>query len=124
MLKQAGAPLPLGAASLSTGELTAFLLYVSELVTPVVFVLNFNNQLQAGAAALERIDELLAEAPEEGGRTGPPARCAWRGCASLPGERAAALDGFDLRSPPAPPSRWSAPRGRQEHRGEAARAAL
>ncbi|MEJ2668556.1 MAG: ABC transporter ATP-binding protein, partial [Deinococcales bacterium] len=72
VLKHAGSPLPLGATSLSTGELTAFLLYVSELVTPVVFVLNFNNQLQAGAAALERIDDLLSESPEAGGHGAEP----------------------------------------------------
>ncbi len=99
VLKQAGAPMPLGAASLSTGELTAFLLYVSELVTPVVFVLNFNNQLQAGAAALERIDELLAEAPERGGVERPAARgdVRFEGVRfAYPGSDARALDGFDL----------------------------
>lgn len=99
VLKQTGAPMPLGAASLSTGELTAFLLYVSELVTPVVFVLNFNNQLQAGAAALERIDELLAEAPEVGGtgRAGAGGDVRFEGVRfAYPGSEVRALDGFDL----------------------------
>jgi len=98
VLKQSGAPMPLGAASLSTGELTAFLLYVSELVSPVVFVLNFNNQLQAGAAALERIDELLAESPEEGGSHLTTAgNVRFEGVRfAYPGSDVRALDGFDL----------------------------
>jgi subfamily B ATP-binding cassette protein MsbA len=99
VLKQTGAPMPLGAASLSTGELTAFLLYVSELVTPVVFVLNFNNQLQAGAAALERIDDLLAEMPETGGRAPSPRSgdVRFEGVRfAYPGSDVLALDGFDL----------------------------
>ncbi|MEJ2292603.1 MAG: ABC transporter ATP-binding protein [Deinococcales bacterium] len=102
VLKQAGSPLPFGAASLSTGELTAFLLYVSELVTPVVFVLNFNNQLQAGAAALERIDELLADAPETEGeqRTFLAGDVRFEGVRfAYPGADALALDGFDLDVP-------------------------
>ena len=103
VLKQTGAPLPLGVGGLSTGELTAFLLYVSELVTPVVFVLNFNNQLQAGAAAIERIDELLAETPEVGGREARPAAAGdlrFEGVTfRYPGSQARALDGFDLTVP-------------------------
>jgi len=102
VLKQTGAPLPLGVGGLSTGELTAFLLYVSELVTPVVFVLNFNNQLQAGAAALERIDDLLAEAPEAGGEAAQPPAGELRFqdvSFAYPGSEARALDGFDLTVP-------------------------
>ena len=56
-----------GAAGLTTGELTAFLLYLNNLVGPVRLVLNFNNVLQAGVAALDRVDELMDERPEEGG---------------------------------------------------------
>ena len=59
-----------GAAGLTTGELTAFLLYLNNLVGPVRLVLNFNNVLQAGVAALDRVDELLDEAPEGEGGTG------------------------------------------------------
>jgi ABC-type multidrug transport system fused ATPase/permease subunit len=102
VLKQTGAPMPFGAASLSTGELTAFLLYVSELVTPVVFVLNFNNQLQAGAAALERIDDLLTETPEDAGTQRAFAAGDVRFERvrfAYPGSRALALDDFDLEVP-------------------------
>ena len=56
-----------GAAGLTIGTLTAFLLYLSNLLGPVRFVLNFNNVLQSGVAALERIDELLSSPPEEFG---------------------------------------------------------
>lgn len=52
------------AAGLTTGELTAFLLYLNNLVGPVRTVLNFNNVLQAGVAALDRVDELLDEETE------------------------------------------------------------
>jgi ABC-type multidrug transport system fused ATPase/permease subunit len=102
VLKHAGSSLPLGAASLSTGELTAFLLYVSELVTPVVFVLNFNNQLQAGAAALERIDDLLSESPEAGGHVGesPSGELRFEDVRfTYPEAHTPALDGFDLVVP-------------------------
>jgi len=45
--------------TLSIGELTAFLLYQGQLTRPVMSVLFFNNQLQAGMAALERVADLL-----------------------------------------------------------------
>jgi subfamily B ATP-binding cassette protein MsbA len=45
-----------GFAGLTIGTLTAFLLYLSNLLGPVRFVLNFNNVLQSGIAALERIE--------------------------------------------------------------------
>ncbi len=101
--RNGGTTLPLGlGGGLTTGELTAFLLYVRELVTPVVFVLNFNNQLQAGTAALERIDDLLDDEPEEGGaeRAVPAGdlrleRVTFR----YPGTERASLDGFDLNVP-------------------------
>lgn len=50
--------------NLSLGELTAFLLYQRMLQTPVISVMFFNNQLQAGMAALERVADLL-DAKEE-----------------------------------------------------------
>jgi ABC-type multidrug transport system fused ATPase/permease subunit len=87
---------------LTTGVLVAFLLYLGQLMGPVVFVLNFNNQLQAGVAALERLDELWALAPETGGSQ------AVRGAADLvfegvsfryPDSDHLALTGFDLRVP-------------------------
>ena len=63
VLSRAGGDLP-GALRLTTGELTAFLLYLNNLITPVVFVMNFNNVLQAGMAALERVNDLLEDEPE------------------------------------------------------------
>ena len=63
---RAGGDLP-GALQLTTGELTAFLLYLNNLITPVVFVMNFNNVLQAGMAALERVNNLLEDEPESEG---------------------------------------------------------
>ena len=53
--------------SLTIGELTAFLLYQGQLTRPVMSVLFFNNQLQAGMAALERVADLLDSQPEEEG---------------------------------------------------------
>ncbi|WMT58108.1 ABC transporter ATP-binding protein [Truepera radiovictrix] len=58
---------------LTVGELSAFLLYLGNLIGPVRSVMFFNNALQAGLAALERVDELLHDRPEqEGGRTAVP----------------------------------------------------
>ena len=59
------------AGGMTIGTLTAFVLYLNNLINPVRFVLNFNNVLQSGVAALERIDALLAEEPEpyESGRS-------------------------------------------------------
>ncbi|NNE71795.1 MAG: ABC transporter ATP-binding protein, partial [Rhodothermales bacterium] len=53
--------------TLSVGELTAFLLYQRMLQRPILAVMFFNNQLQAGMAALERVAALLESAPEEEG---------------------------------------------------------
>lgn len=50
--------------TLTTGELSAFVLYLYNLIGPVRYVLNYNNALQAGMAALERVDELLQDTPE------------------------------------------------------------
>lgn len=51
-------------ADLTIGELSAFLLYLNNLIRPVISVMFFNNSLQAGLAALERVDELLSDTPE------------------------------------------------------------
>ena len=53
--------------SLSLGELTAFVMYQRQLQRPVISVMFFNNQLQAGMAALERVSDLLQSAPEPEG---------------------------------------------------------
>jgi len=55
------------AGSLTIGELTAFLLYQRMLQGPVMSVMLFNNQLQAGMAALERVSALLDAKPESEG---------------------------------------------------------
>ncbi len=53
--------------SLSIGELSAFLLYLRNLIGPVMSVMFFNNALQSGLAALERVTELLEDRPETEG---------------------------------------------------------
>ncbi|MDQ3397372.1 MAG: ABC transporter ATP-binding protein/permease [Deinococcota bacterium] len=53
--------------SMTVGVLTAFLLYLRQLMGPVQSVMFFNNTLQAGVAALERITDLLEAEPESGG---------------------------------------------------------
>jgi subfamily B ATP-binding cassette protein MsbA len=53
--------------SLTVGELAAFVMYQEQLQRPVMSVLFFNNQLQAGMAALERVSELMESAPEPQG---------------------------------------------------------
>ena len=58
--------------NLTAGQLTAFLLYLGSLIGPVRSVMFFNNALQAGLAALERVDALIQDRPEGGGtRTQP-----------------------------------------------------
>jgi ABC-type multidrug transport system fused ATPase/permease subunit len=52
---------------LTTGELTAFLIYLGNLINPIFSVLDFNNILQSGLAALERVDNLLEDTPESEG---------------------------------------------------------
>lgn len=60
--------------TLTVGELTAFLLYQRMLQRPTMSVMFFNNQLQAGMAALERVSALLdTEIESEGTRTVLPA---------------------------------------------------
>lgn len=59
--------------SLTLGELTAFVMYQQQLQRPVMSVMFFNNQLQAGMAALERVSDLLEADTESGGdREEPP----------------------------------------------------
>lgn len=59
--------------TLTVGELTAFLLYQTQLQQPVMSVMFFNNQLQAGMAAMERVAELIDSEPEsEGDETDRP----------------------------------------------------
>ncbi|MDT8341472.1 MAG: ABC transporter ATP-binding protein [Longimicrobiales bacterium] len=58
--------------SLTLGELTAFVLYQQQLQQPVMSVMFFNNQLQAGLAALERVSDLLEADPEPQGGSGEP----------------------------------------------------
>ncbi len=53
--------------TLSVGELTAFLMYQRMLQRPVMSVMFFNNQLQSGMAALERVAELLDTEMEKEG---------------------------------------------------------
>ncbi len=52
---------------LTVGELSAFLLYLNNLIGPVRSVMFFNNSLQAGVAALERVNDLLDDEPEREG---------------------------------------------------------
>ncbi len=59
--------------SLSVGELTAFLMYQRMLQGPVMSVMFFNNQLQSGMAALERVAALLdTDLEQEGDSTEMP----------------------------------------------------
>ena len=53
--------------SLSVGELTAFLMYQQMLQRPILSVMFFNDQLQSGMAALERVSDLLDSDPEQQG---------------------------------------------------------
>ncbi len=91
------------AAELSVGGLTAFLLYLRNLISPVMSVMFFNNSLQAGMAALERVSDLLDAAPEDEGDVQGIAssevrfeRVVFR----YPGGAQTALDGLDLAIPP------------------------
>jgi ABC-type multidrug transport system fused ATPase/permease subunit len=87
---------------LTVGVLVAFLLYVGQLMGPVVFVLNFNNQLQAGVAALERLDDLEALPSEPSGQGGVegPSEVRFEGVRfRYPGTEREALSGFDLIVP-------------------------
>jgi ABC-type multidrug transport system fused ATPase/permease subunit len=59
-----------GGVHLTTGELTAFLIYLANLIGPIFSVVDFNNILQSGMAALERVDNLLEDTPENEGTVG------------------------------------------------------
>jgi len=85
---------------LSIGELTAFILYQQQLQRPVISVMFFNNQLQAGMAALDRVSELLDAEPEAEGEFGqvPAGDLVFEGVRfTYPGADTPALDGLDLR---------------------------
>jgi subfamily B ATP-binding cassette protein MsbA len=59
--------------SLTIGELTAFIMYQRQLQGPVKSVMFFNDKLQAGMAALERLTGLVDTPPEQDGeRTDVP----------------------------------------------------
>lgn len=90
------------AGGLTVGMLTAFVLYLNNLINPVRFVLNFNNVLQSGVAALERIDALMTETPEayEEGRPFGAGDLTFEGVRfHYPGSEAEALRGLDLTVP-------------------------
>jgi len=53
--------------SLTLGELTAFIMYQRQLQGPIKSVMFFNDKLQAGMAALDRLSNLMDTAPEDGG---------------------------------------------------------
>jgi len=53
--------------SLTIGELTAFIMYQRQLQGPITSVMFFNDKLQAGMAALERLSDLVDTPPEHGG---------------------------------------------------------
>jgi len=84
---------------LTVGELTAFILYQQQLQRPVISVLFFNNQLQAGMAALDRVSELLDAEPEDDGELDevPDGDLVFDGVAfTYPGATDRALDGLEL----------------------------
>jgi ABC-type multidrug transport system fused ATPase/permease subunit len=64
---------------LTLGQLSAFLLYLGMLIGPVRSVMFFNNALQAGLAALERVDALIQDRPEGGGARTEPGSVAAEG---------------------------------------------
>ncbi|HKK91936.1 MAG TPA: ABC transporter ATP-binding protein [Longimicrobiales bacterium] len=85
--------------SLSLGELTAFVLYQRQLQRPVISVMFFNNQLQAGMAALDRVADLLDADPEVEGEFSqvPAGDLVFEDVAfTYPGAETRALDGLDL----------------------------
>ena len=87
---------------LTVGALSAFVLYLRNLIGPVMSVMFFNNSLQAGMAALERVSDLLeAPAEVEGGTTEVPSSdIVFSGVTfSYPGTEQPALAGIDLQVP-------------------------
>ena len=88
---------------LSVGELTAFLMYQVQLQQPVMSVLFFNNQLQAGMAAMERVSALLDSEPESEGDMdeAPTGRLELdRVTFTYPGGETPALNGLSLSVEP------------------------
>ena len=86
--------------SLSVGELAAFVMYQQQLQQPVISVMFFNNQLQAGMAALERVSELLDATPEPQGTVGasPSGDLEFSGVTfTYPGGARPALEKLSLR---------------------------
>lgn len=85
--------------SLTVGELTAFVLYQRQLQRPVISVMFFNNQLQAGMAALDRVAELLDAEPESTGSIEriPEGDLVFEEVGfTYPGAEQKALDGLEL----------------------------
>ncbi|MFW6010822.1 MAG: ABC transporter ATP-binding protein, partial [Gemmatimonadota bacterium] len=89
--------------SLTLGELTAFIMYQRQLQGPVQSVMFFNDKLQDGMAALERLSDLVDAPPESGGEVdevpvGPVELENVR--LTYPGAREPALRGLSLRVEP------------------------
>ena len=89
--------------TLTIGELTAFIMYQRQLQGPVKSVMFFNDKLQSGMAALERLSSLMNTTPERGGE----AEDVPVGAIELedvrftyPGADDPALDGLSLRVEP------------------------
>lgn len=85
---------------LTVGELAAFVMYQQQLQQPVMSVMFFNNQLQAGMAALERVSDLLEAEPEPQGEAleAPSGDLEFRGVTfTYPGSSEPALRGLNLR---------------------------
>ncbi|HSG47410.1 MAG TPA: ABC transporter ATP-binding protein, partial [Longimicrobiales bacterium] len=85
---------------LTVGELAAFVLYQQQLQQPVMSVMFFNNQLQAGMAALERVSDLMDTDPEPQGGAGetPAGDLEFRDVTfTYPGGNQPALRGLTLR---------------------------
>ena len=85
--------------ALTIGELTAFLMYQRMLQGPVMSVMFFNNQLQAGMAALERVSDLLDTEVEREGEMQeyPGGRITFEGVTfSYPGSEAPILHHINL----------------------------
>lgn len=87
----------------TVGQLSAFLLYLGNLIGPVRSVMFFNNALQAGLAALERVDELIHDTPESEGAVEEmvPGRLEFRNVTfGYPEGNAPALRGLSLTVEP------------------------
>ncbi len=85
--------------TLTVGELTAFIMYQRQLLQPVMSVMFFNNQLQAGIAALERVTDLMEADPEPDGAGDEPPEgdVVFDGVTfTYPGASDPALHGLDL----------------------------